>query len=621
MKGLKKILGLAAVMSVAFGAGARYHAPYEYPRLLWDVATQKVIFQSGNYSRLITLQDGRLMAAAESYGPSGIKVCYSSDNGKNWTSPQLIAPNPDKVGNAVPDLVQLSDGTILVGYNPRPGSPYSEDRKFGIRAMRSTDNGETWEGPIYIYDASHKGEDGCWEPSFLEMPDGEVHCYFANEHPYTTSGEQEISMCRSFDKGLTWGDPERVTFRANSRDGMPSAIITDAGEIVVIVEDNGWGGGYSGFRATTMRCSVEENWHDCWVSGSSPKRNMIFANEADKGALSAAPYIRKLPSGYTLASWQGLAGGRAGGNEDMFVAVGSKDARSFMQVTRPFKRDLDSRSLWNSRNVGFDNKVFALGSLSGPNQGAQITLLAGYMLDHVKAEFGTPVIDGAFTGETWTAEKCEQIVLGQECRTRSTHDFLYDNDNLYFFSYVQDNAIMTDQIEKDGVYLTLDMKNTPDTYPQAGMYRLFLNVDGTITFTTGESNKWKAVDVLPEGIQYAVNQGRSYYMLEIAIPWKALGVSGPNVEQTMRVNVEISDRRPNEHRKEAFPDAKSNQSWTWPEFKLVPSEYVGVDAPAADVAVDAPVEYFNLQGMRVTDPCGGIYIRRQGTAVTKEVIK
>ena len=83
MKGLKKILGLAAVMSVAFGAGARYHAPYEYPRLLWDVATQKVIFQSGNYSRLITLQDGRLMAAAESYGPSGIKVCYSSDNGKS----------------------------------------------------------------------------------------------------------------------------------------------------------------------------------------------------------------------------------------------------------------------------------------------------------------------------------------------------------------------------------------------------------------------------------------------------------------------------------------------------------------------------------------------------------
>ena len=109
MKVLKNILCLGAALAVSFGAGARYHTPYEYPRLFWDISTQKVLFQSGNYARLITLQDGRLMAAAESYGPSGVKVCYSLDKGKNWTSPELIAPNPDKVGNAVPDLIQLSD--------------------------------------------------------------------------------------------------------------------------------------------------------------------------------------------------------------------------------------------------------------------------------------------------------------------------------------------------------------------------------------------------------------------------------------------------------------------------------------------------------------------------------
>ena len=46
-------------------------------------------------------------------------------------------------------------------------------------------------------------------------------------------------MCRSFDKGLTWSEPVRVCYRAGTRDGMPSAILTPAGEIVVIVEDNG----------------------------------------------------------------------------------------------------------------------------------------------------------------------------------------------------------------------------------------------------------------------------------------------------------------------------------------------------------------------------------------------
>lgn len=37
-------------------------------------------------------------------------------------------------------------------------------------------------------------------------------------------------------------------------------------------------------------------------------------------------------------------------------------------------------------------------------------------------------------------------------------------------------------------------------------------------------------------------------------------------------------------------------------------------------AAEAPVEYFNLQGIKVTDPQGGLYIRRQGTKTTKVYI-
>ncbi|MCM1032252.1 MAG: Ig-like domain-containing protein [Odoribacter sp.] len=36
---------------------------------------------------------------------------------------------------------------------------------------------------------------------------------------------------------------------------------------------------------------------------------------------------------------------------------------------------------------------------------------------------------------------------------------------------------------------------------------------------------------------------------------------------------------------------------------------------------NAPVEYYNLQGMRVTNPSAGVYIRRQGNTVTKVFIK
>jgi hypothetical protein len=37
---------------------------------------------------------------------------------------------------------------------------------------------------------------------------------------------------------------------------------------------------------------------------------------------------------------------------------------------------------------------------------------------------------------------------------------------------------------------------------------------------------------------------------------------------------------------------------------------------ASDLA-DAPVEYFNLQGLRIDNPTNGIFIRRQGSSVAK----
>ncbi len=43
----------------------------------------------------------------------------------------------------------------------------------------------------------------------------------------------------------------------------------------------------------------------------------------------------------------------------------------------------------------------------------------------------------------------------------------------------------------------------------------------------------------------------------------------------------------------------------------------------ADIVADenAPVEYFNLRGIRVENPENGLYIRRQGNKVTKVIVK
>ena len=52
--------------------------PYSGSRIFWDTDSELTLFPSGNYARIIQLQDGRIMAAAESGG--GISVCYISNS-------------------------------------------------------------------------------------------------------------------------------------------------------------------------------------------------------------------------------------------------------------------------------------------------------------------------------------------------------------------------------------------------------------------------------------------------------------------------------------------------------------------------------------------------------------
>ena len=54
-------------------------------------------------------------------------------------------------------------------------------------------------------------------------------------------------------------------------------------------------------------------------------------------------------------------------------------------------------------------------------------------------------------------------------------------------------------------------------------------------------------------------------------------------------------------------------------IKFTGAAPAGIDGIVADN--EAPVEYFNLQGIRVAEPSNGLYIRRQGKEVTKVMVK
>jgi len=63
-------------------------------------------------------------------------------------------------------------------------------------------------------------------------------------------------------------------------------------------------------------------------------------------------------------------------------------------------------------------------------------------------------------------------------------------------------------------------------------------------------------------------------------------------------------------------------AWADQKLEMLVDNSAGVDDVIVDEASEnAPVEYYNLQGVRVENPANGLYIKKQGNKVTKVVIR
>lgn len=542
-------------------------ARYNGSRIFWDSRTPVTIFNSGGYARLIELKDGRLLACCES---GGIKVCFSSDKGKTWSSPTLIAPNANNTPNCVPDLVQLSDGTIIVGYNPRPSKPYTEDRRFSIRVRRSTDNGKSWSKEIFVYDADYTFENGCWEPSFLELPSGELQLYFADESPYMTTSEQQISLCRSFDGGLTWSAPQRISYRSGYRDGMPvPVLLNDKKNIVVAIEDNGWSG-IGDFLPTTVRTTLSNNWkNNSYVSGNSSQRNRSINYNYCPIAKGGAPYLRVLPNDETILSHQSTYGD--GDNMKMYVYVGNKQAKEFKAMSRPFYQGTTKGCWWNSLAVIDTGIVVAVGGLD-----SKIAMVKGYPMKQFMAPYASQLTDGRVTSaDTYYNSSAQQVPMGNETGTFAYTDFSYDSDMLYMTSLVYRRSARSEEPYPDGVALYVETKGASTDVPMPSAYRFNIRPNGTLKISKGNGTDWMETElptVRAAGVVANVN-----YRIEIAIPWSEIGLSAAPIEQSPSINLEIITGDGSQQIVERIPDSSPLKPATWMPLKLIEPDATGND--------------------------------------------
>lgn len=538
-------------------------------RIAWDQSTLVKVFQPGNYARVIDTGNGNLIAVAGAVS-GGVGMSRSTDYGVTWSAATVIAPTPDTkmTKMSVPEIMKCRNGNLLLTYNPRPETGSDPEYRYGIRARISEDNGASWGEEISVYDAGTSGQDGCWEPNTIELPDGEIHCYFANEYDYPNNNDQNISLCRSLDGGLTWSEREIVSYRSGHRDGMPVALyMEDTGEIIVAIEDNGW---YDNrMQPTIVRTS--DNWADGTVNANSSRREYALAEKLPTVDNAAAPYICKGKTGEIILSYQGTEGRdvpmQSNGvksidfTQEMFVAVGDESGRGFTNKTTPFNLPLGPeegdksgyQGMWNSVASLSDGTLYALSSLgtdgnvSTDKTKRGVWGMKGYLLSDIYPQKKDVSIDADMSD--WSGE-APSIVVAHELASNLYCYMAKNDDRLDILFEGKTNTVAPtygpDEI-KDGFEFVIAGQDS------GNIMRLSVPFDGSI-YVNGSLR-------LPKGFDYAKNSEGDNFVFECSIPktfFDELGLEG-----LLAVNMTLYDSGDSGVDSETVANADAEDSSTW----------------------------------------------------------
>ena len=352
----------------------------------------------GGYPRVHRLNDGRLMM---SYARSACNYCrFSDDDGLSWSEQEhkvmthFLAENENgkaRLTASNPEFAQLSaenpyhPGRIIFACNYRPkwirsGSgdeDMSSVHPYTISIRTSDDCGLTWSDLKHVYMSERWDENvlrGCWEPFVLELPDGTVQIYFADETPYwkKKSKWQNISVIESKDGGDTWSEPRVVSQNGGHRDGMPVVAIHD-GILLMAIETAETG---TRLYPAVVCNKIEDNWKEPVMKDSEYRFHPFRRSLKSDIAYAGAPYIISTDNyivySYQISDESDTVEGNNARHAAMEVQVCPKNEvrdgffHSMRASSRPIDVDQSTQNaVWNSLcDLGGD-EVLAVSQFNG----------------------------------------------------------------------------------------------------------------------------------------------------------------------------------------------------------------------------------------------------------------
>ena len=432
------------------------------------------------------------------------------------------------------DGLVLSNGDILAVASCRANSGYRDlPEDAGIELRRSTDNGVTWSEPVKIYQGVN------WEPFLLELPTGELHCYFTDSSRTGLEGhgtDTGTAMVVSTDGGKTWrpdfsSSPYYVLRMRWEKNGivgynhqMPSVVrLNDNKGLAAAVETNN-----SGYHIS-LCYSDKDKWEYLAADQEGPvdSNNCVFSG--------MGPYLGQLPSGETVLSYES--------SSKYTLKIGDATARNFGSAYQPF-----SGGYWGSFCIIDSHTLVGtnIKAKEGPVQMAQFVL--NHRIDAVKRKV---TIDG--NNKEW-ANTDHALFVGSKSQAQGTLRCSYDDDNIYFLLEVLDRNLLASD------YASLYVSPVSNNKLSKGACCIQVTMNGLKNCEIYDAS-WKEAQLDAQVKTYVCNETNERliddygYIAEIAIPRSKLTITSGQV----LVNFSITKR----NSLDAICDVASTSTARW----------------------------------------------------------
>jgi hypothetical protein len=505
-------------------------------RSLFEAGAGVTGTNSPAYARIIKLADGSyILLNQDSYdsGGNGANVFWAtSPDMKNWAGKGVIFKSHGVInglGNADTKLYTngfgkvLKNGEVFLFASYRCKSTYGNYNcryDHGIELIKSSDNGATWSEPQVI----HRGPN--WEAILLELPSGELHCYFSESRPWISGSHSGTSMVKSTDGGTTWtpsvsnAAPYRVirhTWYSELQgktfftDQMPALIQLNnstriAGAFESCYEYNSSG---KHFKIAFAWSPEDAEWD--YILGDEGNGSGFDVATAKTGPADrafdlwrgAGPDLEQFPSGETLVSYTSTS-------PQLSIRIGDSEAR---QWGEPFV-SLPGQGSWGAMMMESSHEVVAVMRNSKDSKNITVAM-AKWALNHrIKASTHTVNPDG--DNNDWSKGD-EALFVGSKCQAQATLRCASDANNIYFLIECLDENVS----REDYVQLfvapagqtvlnakSIRVKVSPEGLKNQGNYagvwtekdlgaKAFASYDATLSSPSDTDNGWLTEIVIP----------------------------------------------------------------------------------------------------------------------------